>query len=274
MIPNTFILTSINPFHLTVASFIVIRVTSFILISSTPSKLTISMFHIIKKGTFKLICWKINSWLPPQPLTLLLPIKEITAIVVSIWPFILSKTLCNSINILSQEDVPIRKNIRTLTMSKRVHPLALIAIFILPSMNSITMRHIPSPLTYITISGNIFPNTITMFLSINPLPVIDIAIYPCVETTPTDLSIFVFSWINITTTKTLIAFAMSSIFYPIAFIMPFIIISTDALSLPLVIFKIYLTEIVAIFVCFYPKSLPLFQIFQVNQLCVDLYVLD
>lgn len=128
------------------------------------------------------------------------------------------------------------------------------------------MSHILDPLSYITVPLSVFPNTVTMLLTILPFTIVSITVYPFIHAFPIHFTIHVVAHINISVAKTFIAFTLTLVLSPTTFIMSAVFIHTYAEALSLVQRKVYLSHIVTILIRFYCRVLTLHDFLQIEQI--------
>jgi hypothetical protein len=122
-------------------------------------------------------------------------------------------------------------------MSQAKLPFALIAISVSPLVLSIAVSFVLNPLTDVAVSRGALPHTIAMFDSIDPFTVISVSTDPGVKALAAHDTHIVVAQILIVIAKTLIAFTMSLIIGPLAFINSTYLIDTDALSVSVSLMK-------------------------------------
>jgi hypothetical protein len=168
-----------------------------------------------------------------------------------------------TVNILTYKNIPVRENIRALTMSKRTSPLSLITISILPLVHTVPLCHILKPLTDVTVTLCVLPNTITMFHTVEPFTIVNIKVRPCVNSFATNFTILIVSKICISVAESFIAAAVKFIVLPGTFIVPTILINANPKTLSYVLYWVCFTDEVAVLECFDGKiraSLKFFEI--------------
>jgi hypothetical protein len=103
---------------------------------------------------------------------------KLSSVVTAVFPFVLSEAFGLAINILTNEYVSVREEVRTITMSEALLPFSLVLIAISPDMDSVTISFRIVPLAYVALSMDTFPDTISNFSSIFPLSIVDFATLP------------------------------------------------------------------------------------------------
>jgi hypothetical protein len=147
-------------------------------------------------------------------------------------PLVLPLPIWSAILILSIIAVSVCKEIRSISVSQTAFPLAFESISISPYMDPITLGFIVSPLSYIAVSLDSLPDSLSFLHSFRELPIIDFSILPSINPFPICLAHMVLAMISIARREDLESSSMSFVILPFALVDSAIIIRLNSSSIP------------------------------------------
>jgi len=132
-------------------------------------------------------------------------------------------------------------------------------------VDSVPVRHIHFPLTDVTVSVIIFPDSVALLLTIHPIAIVGVPIDPGVETFAADFSFGVITQIGISITEAFITTAMPLIMKPASLVVSAVVVRADSQALSLSILYVTLTRIERVLVVLDDVVLGILYFFVIEQ---------
>jgi hypothetical protein len=107
-----------------------------------------------------------------------------------------------------------------------VIPFSLVLVAIGPLVNTVTVSFVLVPLTHVGVAIVTLPDSIAVFDSFAPFPIISLSINPGVEAFAVNPSVSVITHVSVTVTEFLVSLSVTFIEQPASFINPSIVIHT------------------------------------------------
>ena len=159
----------------------IMLVVANIIISTLPIELAMAVLLVVGVLSSVPVALWIGLVFSPPTLAMLHSLLEVANVYRSRMPFILAVSIRLSILIMTVILVLIRKIICSLPILKRLRPLTLILVSILPLVDPEAPDLIVLPLAHVRIASKAPPDPEARLGSLEPLSVIDLAIGPSVD---------------------------------------------------------------------------------------------
>lgn len=176
--PLSFVKTTIQPIHFSVATAYISFIISFVEVAALPCKLTISPFFIVLVVSFVLIAFSWSFF--PETFAFSETIEEVTFEVALVCPVVSSLTRRSAIGIVTSIHIQVRKLFHSNSMFQCFFELALINVSISLCQNPKAFRFATAPLSIVNISVDSLPQPRAVSFSLPPLSFVSLAVGPSI----------------------------------------------------------------------------------------------
>ena len=85
----------------------------------------------------------------PFSMAVLQSVPELTGVTAAIYPLVLAETLRFTLNVLSDKDVAVGKEVTSISLPQAAVPLSFVFVTVTPDVDAIALRFRVLPLTYV-----------------------------------------------------------------------------------------------------------------------------
>jgi hypothetical protein len=185
-LPLTLIVTAIPPPHDSVAIPLVDLELPFVMVATCPHKLSPPVLAVLP------VLPVINVvFVLPLASTLLQSVFKLADVLRAVRPSVLAESFRFSFLVLACVRISIIEKVSSIPMTAVVDPLALVPVAIRPNMNTVPLRLAINPLPNVRLVVNSLPYPIPTFQPHFPFTIINLTIFPVVNTLSLSLATLV-----------------------------------------------------------------------------------